>query len=109
MPKQSLIRDGGAHKGGLLGDRIAELYEALQPRSAVGRGAWAASAEAARVAAAEKERIRLEEAEQHRREREAKEAEERQARKKQDEERKAAGLQPLPPPRDPYPDVDDRW
>ena len=91
---QSLILSGGGHKGGHLAHGLAVLTEALQPRSAAERLAWAASAEAARVAAAEKERREQAALLQRQLEQEAKEASERLARDQLARECKAAGLAP---------------
>ena len=91
---QSLILSGGGHKGGHLAHGLAALTEALQPRSAAERLAWAASAEAARVAAAEKERREQAALLQRQLEQEAKEASERLARDQLARECKAAGLAP---------------
>ena len=75
MQLQSLVREPyrpDPHQpmatcdGGKLGGSVNELREALQPRSADARRAWADSAEAARVAAEEKARMLLKEMEKAR-------------------------------------------
>ena len=105
-PHQSLISAAYGFKGGLLGQRISELYVALQPRRASRRARWAASSEAERVVVVEKARRELKErVEEMERERKAKEAQEI-ALYKQNKEREAAGLEPLPRPHDPMDDFD---
>ena len=84
------------YKGGHLAQGLVALTEALEPRSAAARDAWATAAEAARVAAAEKDRLEQAALQQRQREQEAKEEAERRAQEKLERECKAAGLAPPP-------------
>ena len=84
------------YKGGHLAQGLVALTEALQPRSAAARDAWATAAEAARVAADEKDRLEQAALQQRQREQEAKEEAERRAQEKLERECKAAGLAPPP-------------
>ena len=84
------------YKGGRLAQGIDQLTEALQPRSAAARDAWATGAEAAREAAVVKELLEQDALLRRQREQEAKEGAERRAQETLQRECKAAGLAPPP-------------